>query len=472
VSIARGTAGARALGGRIAGRVVVPGDTGWDLARQPWNLAVRPRPSAVAFPESAGDAQTIVAFARRHKLRIAPQGTGHGALSRGSLEDTILLNTARMRGVHIDPLARRARVQAGTSWGEVAAAAARHGLAGLAGSSPTVGVVGYSINGGLGWLARQYGLAANRILAADVVTAGGRLVRADREHHPDLFWAIRGGGGSFGIITALEFALYPVRQLYGGALFWPPERAREVLRAWHAWTDFLPEKVTSIARLRRMPSRPEIPQQLRGRSFAIVEAACMGAEADAIRLLRPLRALDPEIDTFVMRPMTELGPLHLDPHQPMPRIGDGRLLADLPAAAIDGLRATAIPRPGSAVASVEVRHLEGALARRSAAHGALASLDARFAVYAVGMAATPELVPPVEHAIDLLLDMLAPWDAGRRYPNFAERRADASEFYPAQTLGRLRQIKAAYDPDELIRSNHPIPPAPATHRPGGACAGA
>jgi hypothetical protein len=357
-------------------------------------------------------------------------------------------------------------------WGEVAAAAAGHGLAGLAGSSATVGVVGYSIGGGLGWLARRYGLAANSIRAADVVTADGRLLRADREHNPDLFWAIRGGGGSFGIITALEFALYPVREVYGGALFWPPERAGEILRAWRAWTDGLPEEVTSIARLRRMPSRPEIPGQLRGRSFMIIEAACIAAEVDATRQLRPLRALDPEIDTFAVRPMTDLGPLHLDPEQPMPRIGDGGLLADLPAAAIDALCATAMPEPGSPIASVEVRHLGGALARRSPAHGALPSLDARFAAYAVGMAATPELVPRVEGAIDLLLGTLGPWAAGRRYPNFAERGAGASEFYPAQTLGSLRRIKATYDPDELIRSNHPITPEPATHRPGGSRAGA
>jgi FAD binding domain len=458
--IAKAAAGARALRGHIAGRVVFPGDTDWDLARQPWNLAARPRPPAVAFPESAGDVRAIVSFARLHKLRIAPQGTGHGALSLGSMAETILVNTASMRGVQIDTVARCARVQAGALWGEVAAAAAGHGLAGLAGSSPTVGVVGYSIGGGLGWLARRYGLAANSILAAELVTADGRLIRADHRHHPDLFWAVRGGGGNFGIITALEFALYPVRELYGGALFWPPERAGEILRAWRAWTDDLPDEVTSLARLRRMPSRPEIPQRLRGRSFVIVEAACITDEAGATALLRPLRALDPEIDTFAMRSMTELGPLHMDPQQPMPRIGDGRLLTDLPAAAIDALCATAIPGPGSPIASAEIRHLGGALTHWSPAHGALASLAAGFAAYAVGMAATPDLVPPVESALDLLLNTLGPWDADCGYPNFAERRADASGLYPAGTASRLRRIKAAYDPDELITSNHPITPQP------------
>jgi len=457
--IARAATEAQALNDRLAGRIVLPADADWDQVRQPWNLAARAQPPAVALPESAADIQRIVEFARARALHIAPRGTGHGALALGPLKDAIVLNTTRMRGVQIDTAARRARVQAGGLWGEVTAAAARHGLTGLAGSSPTVGVVGYSIGGGLGWLARRYGLAANSIHAADLVTADGRLVRADHEHHPDLFWAIR-GGGSLGLVTTLEFALYPVREVYGGALYWPPERAAEILPEWRAWTDHLPDEVTSIARLRRMPSRPDVPQQLRGRSFVIIEAACLAAVPGAVGLLRPLRALGPEIDTFAMRPMTDLGPLHLDPHQPMPRIADGRLLADLPAAAIDVLCATGMPMPGSPIASVEVRHLEGALARRSATAGALASLDARFAVYAVGMAATPELAPPVARAIDLLLDNLAPWDAGRQYPNFAERRADVSDFYPARTTARLRRIKAAYDPDELIRSIHPIKPQP------------
>jgi FAD binding domain/Berberine and berberine like len=442
---------------QLAGRLVLPSDADWDLARRAWNLAADQRPAAVALPESAEDVRKIVEFARVRDLRVAPQGSGHGAVSLGALHGTILLNTAPMRGVEVDRVAQRARVHAGESWEQVATAAAEHGLAGLAGSSPTVGVIGYSVGGGIGWLARRYGLAANSILAADVVTADGRFVRADREREPDLFWAIRGGGGSFGVVTALEFSLYPVSEVYGGALFWPVARAREILCAWRAWTDGLQDEITSVARLRRIPLRPEIPARLRGRSFAIIEAAVIEAERDAVELLRPLRALGPEIDTFAMRPMTELSPLHMDPRQPMPRIGDGCLLADLPTAAVDAILATATPRSGSPIASLEVRHLGGALERRSSLHGALGSLDARFAAYAVGMAATPEEVSAVARQIDSVQDALAPWDAGSRYLNFAERSVDPCDFFRAATFARLRGIKARYDPDDLIRSNHPIP---------------
>ena len=446
----------RALSDRLPGSIVLPGEEGWDSARQSWNLAVDQRPAAVALPDSAEDVLAVVELARAHGLQVAPQGTGHGALPLGPLHGTILLSTARMRGAQIDPVRRCARVQAGELWGEVATAAAEHGLTGLAGSSPHVGVVGYSIGGGIGWLARRYGLAANSILAADVVSADGRFIHTAREHEPDLFWAIRGGGGSFGIVTALELTLYPVREVYAGVLLWPIERAGEILRAWRDWIDVVPDEVTSIGRLRKMPQTMEVPRSLQGRSFVMVEAAYVGAEADGVELLRPLRALGPEIDTFALVPMTGLGPLHMDSQQPMPRIGGGSLLADFPVAAVDALVSAAGSGSRSPLGSVEVRHLGGALASRSPDHGALASLDAGFALYAFGMARTPEMGATIERHIDLVLEALAPWGADRNYLNFAERRVDSSDLYPAETLERLRRVKTHYDPEDLIRSNHPI----------------
>jgi hypothetical protein len=315
---------------RVAGRIVSETEEGWDTARQAWNLAATQRPPLVAFPETTHDVVALVAFARGQGLRVAPQGTGHGAAPLGAIEDTLLLKPSRMRDVAIDASRRRVRVGAGVVWGEVQRAAAAHGLAGLAGSSPEVGVVGYTLGGGLGWLARRHGLACNSVLAADVVTADGRLLHVDREHEPDLFWALRGGGGSFGIVTALEFALYPVRELYAGALFWPQERAAEILQAWQAWTAGVPDSVTSVGRLLNLPPVPEIPEGLRGRSVVLIEAACLVAKGDGIELLRPLRELGPEIDTFAMLPPTELGALHMDPVDPAPAFIDGWLLGDLP----------------------------------------------------------------------------------------------------------------------------------------------
>ena len=221
----------RALRARVAGSVSTPGDVDWDEARLAWNLAIDQRPVAVVHAESAEDVAAVVQFADAHGYQVAPQGTGHAAGPLGSLDETILLKTSRLRGIEIDAAAQTARVEAGVLWLEVNQAAAEHGLVGLAGSSPDVGVVGYPLTGGLSFLGRKLGLASNSILAAELVTADGRLVRADAETEPDLFWAVRGGGGNFGVVTALEIRLFPITEVYAGSLFFPIERAAEVLGA-------------------------------------------------------------------------------------------------------------------------------------------------------------------------------------------------------------------------------------------------
>jgi hypothetical protein len=331
-----------ALRAAIAGQVFVPGQAGYDQARQAWNLTVDERPSVVVVAGSAADVAQAVRYARAHRMRIAPQGTGHGAAPLEPLDGAMLLRTTRMRRVDIDPAARTARAEAGAVWQDVIVPAAEHGLAGLAGSSPNVGVAGYTLGGGLGWLARRYGLAANSVTAAELVTPGGDLVRADAGHEPDLFWAVRGGGG-VGVVTALEMRLYPVAELYAGDLFFPIQRAAELLHAWRKWTATAPDEVTSLAHLLRLPPLPEVPEPLRGRAFAIFEAACLGDAGTGAELIGPLRRLGPELDTFAMIPAAALGPLNMDPPQPVPGEGDGAFLADFPAAAIDALVAVAGP---------------------------------------------------------------------------------------------------------------------------------
>jgi FAD binding domain/Berberine and berberine like len=447
------------LRARMAGRVVAPGEDGWDEARQAWNLAVDQRPALVALPESAEDVVAVVEFARTKGLHVAAQGTGHAAAPLGPLHDTVLVKTSAMRKVEIDPKARRARVEAGVLWAEASVAAAEHGLAALAGSSPDVGVVGYSLGGGVGWLARRYGLAATSVLAVELVTADGRLVRADGDREPELFWALRGGGGSFGVVTALEFSLYPVREVCAGVLFWPMERASEILHAWARWVEGVPEEVTSVGRLLQFPPIPEISEPLRGRSFVAVEAAYLGSEPEGEEVLRPLRELDPEIDTFTSMTPVELTSVHMDPEQPVPNAGDGMLLTSLPPEAVEALAAAAGPESGSPLVSVELRHLGGALGRPPEGHGALASLDAAFALFAVGIAMSPEMKAAAEAHLGIVQSALAPWDAGRTCMNFTERRVDGGKLFAQETYDRLRMVKARYDREDVFRSNHPIPPA-------------
>src|SRR5580693_3428909 len=218
----------------------------------------------------------------------------------------MLLRTTRMRSGHIDPAARTARAGAGAVWQDVTVPAAQHGLAALAGTAVNVGVTGYTLGGGLGWLARRYGLAANSVTTAELVTPDGDLVRADADHEPDLFWAVRGGGG-IGVVTELEMTLYPVRELYAGDLFFPIQRAAEVLHAWGEWTATVPDEVTSLAHLLRLPPLPEVPEPLRGRAFIVVEAACLGDAGTGADLIGPLRRLGPELDTVAMIPAAALG---------------------------------------------------------------------------------------------------------------------------------------------------------------------
>ena len=342
-------------------------------------------------------------------------------------------------------------------WQDVTVPAAEHGLAALAGSSATVGVTGYTLGGGLGWLARRYGLAANSVTAAELVTPDGDLVRADADHEPDLFWAVRGGGG-VGVVTALEMRLYPVRDLYAGDLLFPIQRAAEVLHAWGEWTATVPDEITSMGHLVRLPPAPQLPEPLRGRAFAMVEAACLGDAGTGAELIGPLRRLGPELDTFATISPPALGQLHMDPGQPVPFQGDGAFLSGFPAAAIDALVAMAGPDTGTLLTSVEVGHQGGVLARPAPGGGAQPSIDANYLLVAVGAAPTPDLAAAVRAQAHAVKDALGPWHAGYDYYNFAETPAPASAVLPAASYRRLQEIKAAYDPGQAVISAHPVQP--------------
>jgi FAD binding domain-containing protein/berberine-like enzyme len=449
-----------ALRADLDGDIVLPGDDDWDVARLAWNLAIDQHPAMVALPESAADVAAVVAYAAENELRVAMQGTGHGAGARGGdLAGAILVKTERMRGIEIDPVTRTARVEAGALWAEVAEAAGQYGLAALAGSSPDVGVVGYTLGGGLSWLGRRYGLAASNVVSVEIVTADGAIRRIDAETDPDLFWAVRGGGGSFGAVTAIEFALFPVAEVYAGVMLWPIERAADILHAWREWTAEMPDDMTTVGRLLQLPPIPDIPEPLRGRSFVGVQAFYLGDEAEGAALVAPIRALGPEIDTVATIPAAALQHVHMDPEHPVPGLGDGMLLDHLPAAGIDALVAAAGPGSGSPLLSVEVRQLGGALAEPAPGGGAVSHLDADFVVFGVGIAMSPEQGAAVSAHVGVVREALAPWEAETAYLNFAERDILGDYLFGPYAHHRLRAVKSAYDPADLFRSNHPVAPA-------------
>ena len=455
------------LDDRIAGRVVIPGDPRWDEARAAWNLAVDQRPVAVVLAGSTNDIVQAVRTAKGLGLSVAPQATGHNAgplAESNGLADALLLRTSELRDVQVDPDLRVARVEAGALWGDVVAAVAPHGLAALAGSSHDVGVVGYTLGGGISWLGRSHGLAANSVLAVELVTADGVRRRVDADHDPELFWAVRGGGGDFGIVTALEFRLYSVADIVAGTLFFPLERAEEVLQAWAAWTAGAPDTVTSVGRVLRFPPMPELPPFLSGQSFVVVEAAIQESSERADELLAPLRALAPAMDSVHPQAMTELLQLHMDPPAPTPGYGDGMLLAELPPDAVRAFVAAVGPDSGSALLSAEIRHMGGGLApevaramaaeRGMPAPGAVAGLDAEYLVFGVGIA-MPGAGAALAASLGRLLSRVEPWRAPVDYLNFAEHGRPAERLF-GDRVHRLRAVKHAVDPTGVIRSNHPV----------------
>ena len=440
----------------FTGEFHLPGDPGWDVARSAWNLAVDQHPAAVAIPADAADVAAAVRFAREAGLRVCVQGTGHNAAAYGPLGDSVLIKTERMREVSIDPEENIARVGAGVTWGEVVGAAGEHGLAALAGSSHDVGVVGFTLGGGVSWLSRKHGLACERVTAIDLIDAAGEERRVTAETDPDMFWALRGGGGNFGVVTALEFSLIPLHEVYAGALFFPYERSGEVLEAWRRWTATIPDEITSVGRMLQFPPMPEVPDFLRGRSFVVVEATCIGSQEHCDELLAPLRELGPEMDTFAVQTPADLLGLHMDPPGPVPGFGDHQMLADLDAASLEALVAAVGPGTESPILSYEFRHLGGALERRCEGSGALGALEGRFMTFGVGILAMPEMGPPLKAALARAREALDVVDSGCNYANFAESAVGADSIYGPRTLARLRDVKAAVDPDGLLHGNHPI----------------
>jgi FAD/FMN-containing dehydrogenase len=442
-----------------AGSVLTPADDGYDEARQAWNLAADQRPDLVAYANDADDVAAAVRLAAERGLRVAVQGTGHGAAPLGDLQDALLLKTVRMTGLEIDPEGRCARAEAGVLWGDVAAAAGEHGLVALHGSSPDAGVVGFTLGGGIGWLSRRHGLSANRVVAVEVVTADGQRRRVSRDEEPDLFWALRGGGGSFAAVTAIEFELLPLSDVYAGWLVWEAAAGGEVVHAFREWAGNAPREFSTSLRFLHLPPFPDVPEPLRDRPVIAFDGAYLGTEADGAELLRPLREAAPLVmDTFAVMPAAGLVRLHGDPEQPVPAIGNGFQVRELTAEAADAFVEVGGPGSGSPLLMLELRQLGGALREAPDGAGALGSLRGEYVLYGVGLPMGEGMAEAIGAHVGRIRRAMEPWSAGP-YVNFAETRIDLADAFGDATYARLREVKAAYDPGDLFRSNHPVEPA-------------
>ncbi len=304
----------------------------------------------------------------------------------------------------------------------------------------------------MGWLARSHGLQTNSLTAVELVTPAGELVRADADSDPELFWAVRGGGGNFGIVTALEFRLYELTEIYAGFMVWDWSEAARVLPAYAEWAATAPDHVTTSFRIMQLPPLPEIPAPIRGRSIVIIDGAVQGDPA----VLEPLRALNPEIDTFATIPAPALIRLHQDPEEPMPYAGDTALIKGLDADGIEMLLQMAGPKSGSPLAIVELRQLGGALARRAPGHGAVGGIDADYVLFLCGMALDANMGAFMKDFAVRIKSAMAPWSTPGQYLNFAEDAVDPSLSHDADTWTRLKAVKTRLDPENLIHANHAI----------------
>jgi FAD/FMN-containing dehydrogenase len=439
----------------LAGRLVLPADADWDQARTGWNLAIDQRPAAVVEAASVADVQATVRAARAAGLRVAPQATGHGSEALGALDGAILLKLSALHAVTIDPAAGTARVEAGALAGDVAAAAGEHRLAPALGLAPSVGVAGLTLGGGLGWLSRTHGLACNNVRSFEVVSTSGERVRVDAESDPELFWALRGGGGRMAIVTALEVELHPVPEVSAGMLAWPAAVGADVVEQFRRWTADAPECLSAVFRYVLLPDLEAIPEPIRGRRLVSVAAAYFGTEADARAALAPLRGAPATlIDTFGPIGAADLVRVAGDPEEPGPARGDGfvvsDLTAELAATVVELIDADAL----APLSVLELRLLGGALDRAPEGHGALAKLDGRFSVFAGGPVFGPEMEAGTAQRLAMLRECLAPWKVEQELLNSAPVGIDPAKAFDAESWERLTAARSAYDPDGLILSHH------------------
>ncbi|WP_295832371.1 FAD-binding oxidoreductase [uncultured Microbacterium sp.] len=438
----------------LGSRVVFAGDPEYDVVRMPWNVAVDQRPFAVVTPESAEEVVEVVRAATAAGLRVAPQSTGHAAagLAGSGLDDTVLVRLSALRGVTVHPDTRTAIVLGGSHWNDVLAAAAPHGLTALHGSAADVSVAGYSLSGGVSFYARAYGLGVNAVRAVQIVTADGSLVRASAHENPDLFWAVRGGGGSFGIVVSLEIDLLPHADVFAGMLLWDASSTTAISRAWAEWSASLPESVTSTLRVMHFPPLPELPPFLSGRSVVIIDGAILDSDARAAELLAPLRDLAPEIDSFGRIPASALVQVHMDPPQPTPAVTRHRMLSSLPEEAVATFVA-ASEDPGLFVA--ELRHLGGAAARPARDAGAVSAIEGDYLLHGIAVPRVPEAVPAAAAAAGALVDALAPWGGDSLALTFLDGGADRVPGFGA-SIDRLRALKAEWDPRNVFAAANPV----------------
>ncbi|MFE6450659.1 FAD-binding oxidoreductase [Nocardiopsis dassonvillei] len=441
----------------FGGLVHAPRPGGAEPPWLPWRRNVAPEPDVVADARDPRDVVRAVAFCREHGLDLAVQCGGHGAVRAQS--GGLLLRTGGMTRVEVDPARRTARVGGGALWGDVITAAARYGLAPVSGTSPSVGVAGYTLGGGLGWLTRRHGFAADNLVGAEVVTSDARLLHVGPDAHEDLFWALRGGGGNFGVVTGLEMRLYPVDRVRGGVLFFPLERAHALLDAYRDSAAREPEDVVTAVVLLRLPDSAGIPDPLRGRAVVALRVCALSEEERARRHVDLLLSAAGAPLWGGIRPMRFQELTSLSDPQPSPQVSEEHtdLFRTMPDEVVREL-VTTCARPDSPVSVVEVRNWSGAPGHLPANTSPAGHRDAVLSVIAIAPGLGPRTRGPARAEMERLAARLAPYATGSVFLNFLSDPERVAAAYTPDNLRRLRELKRRFDPDNVLRFNHNIRP--------------
>ncbi len=447
-----------ALRAGITGSVIRPDDEAYEAARQVHNLTIDRRPTLIVKAATTTDVVRTVAFARDAELDLAVRGGSHSLAGYGTSEGGIVLDLSSMKGLHIDPDRRLAWAQAGLTAGEYTGAAAAHGLATPFGDTGSVGIAGLTLGGGIGWLARKHGLAIDALVSVEVVTADGRVITASETEHSDLFWAVRGGGGNFGVVTRFQFRLYPVGEVLGGMLMLP--LTRDVLRSLVPIASAAPEALTTISMVMPVPPLPFVPAELHFQQVLAVMFVYDGDPAEGQRAIQPFREVATPLFEMV-QPMPYVGIYELmkAAEDPAPAVHRSVFLDTLDDAAVDTILARTAA-PSSPMAMTQIRVLGGRMAEVSAGATAFAHRDAPVMVVLITIFEDPAEKPVHETWTQAYFEELRPRAVGV-YSNFLEAEGEARirEAYPTATYERLADVKRRYDPTNLFHLNQNIRPA-------------
>ncbi len=445
----------------FAGTVITPADQRYDAARAVWNGAVEATPALIAQCHTAEDILAAVNLVRAAGCRFAVRAGGHSVAGLSTCDDGVVIDLSQMREVTVNSQTRTATVGPGATWADFDAATGAHGLASTGGLISTTGVAGLTLGGGIGWLQRKYGLSCDNLVAAEVATADGELVRVSDTEHADLLWGLRGGGGNFGIVTSFVFALHPVSTVLGGLMLFPLERGRQVLAAFREWAVEAPDEASMLAAILTAPPEPFVPPELTGaKAVAILGCWCGDLDAGAAAL-EPLRQLGPAADVFGPMPYSALQGM-LDGGAPygLRNYFRGGYTADLGDELIDIVlgHGAAMPPPMS---QIHFHQMGGAVGRVAPEATAFSGRDAGYTYNLVSTWTDPGEDARHIAANRELAAALRPMSQGGGYVNFLSETGDdpARAAYGRELYDRLARLKRQYDPANLFSRNQNVRPA-------------